>query len=56
LTLKLNGVGKPAKVTLMGDGSPLSYDYSGATVTVQLPAAKRTKSVDVVQVDLASAK
>jgi alpha-L-fucosidase len=51
-TLTLTGAGKPAKVTLMGDGSALKYDDSGTTLTVQLPASKRTKSVDVVQVDL----
>jgi alpha-L-fucosidase len=52
LTLTLTGAGQPAKVTLMGDGSPLTFDYSGTTLTIQLPATKRTTSVDVVQVDL----
>jgi len=51
-TLTLTGTGKPMKVTLMGDGSALKYDDDGTTLTVQLPAFKRTKSVDVVQVDL----
>jgi alpha-L-fucosidase len=52
VTLTLTGVGKPAKVFLLGDGSPLNFNYSGTRVTVQLPATKRTRSVDVVRVDL----
>jgi alpha-L-fucosidase len=56
LTLTLTGAGQPARVTLMGDGRPLNYTCSGATITVQLPAMKRTRSVDVVEVDLTPAK
>jgi alpha-L-fucosidase len=51
-TLTLAGAGKPARVTLTADGAELKYDYSGTTLTIQLPAAKRTQLVDVVQVDL----
>jgi alpha-L-fucosidase len=50
--LKLSGVAKPSSVKLMGDGSELQFDYTGNAITVKLPADKRTKLVDVVQVDL----
>jgi alpha-L-fucosidase len=51
-SLTLTGAGKPAKVVLTSDGSALKYDYSGTTLTIRLPAAKRSSLVDVVQVDL----
>jgi len=51
-TLTLAGVPRPSSVTLMRDGSPLKYSYTGDTVSVELPAAVRTKLVDVVRVDL----
>lgn len=51
LTLTLKGIPtKPESVTLLGDGSKLSFEYSEKTLTVRLPSAKRTKLVDVVQV------
>jgi len=52
VTLTLKGVAKPASVKLLGDKKPLEFSYADNTVTVQLPAAKRTKLVDVVQVEL----
>lgn len=52
-TLTLQGAGKPSSVVLMGDGSALDYDANGDTVAIKLPAAKRTKLVDVVKVQLA---
>ena len=55
VTLTLAGAPKPARVTLTSDGSALEHDYSGQTLTIQLPAAKRSPLVDVVQVDLPSA-
>jgi alpha-L-fucosidase len=51
-TLTLKGVATPTSVTLLGDGIPLKYTYSDQTVTIQLPASRRTKLVDVVRVDL----
>ena len=51
-TITLAGASKPARVVLTSDGSELKYNFSGATLTIQLPAAKRTQLVDVVQVDL----
>lgn len=51
--LTLTGAGKPAGVILTGDGSKLEHEYSGTTLTIQLPAARRAQLVDVVQVDLA---
>jgi phage baseplate assembly protein gpV len=49
--LTLTTAARPAKVVLMADGSALKSDYANGTLTVQLPAAKRTKLVDVVQVE-----
>jgi len=54
-TLTLKGVAEPASVKLLGDGSVLKFAYADQTVTIQLPAAKRTPWVDVVQVDLKQA-
>src|SRR5512143_1312799 len=47
-TLTLAGVARPSSVTLMDRGPALTYSYEGNTVTIQLPAAVRTKLVDVV--------
>jgi hypothetical protein len=52
LTLTLTGMAKPMAVKLLGDGTLLKFESSGKTVTVQLPAARRSSLVDVVQVDL----
>ena len=51
-TLTLSGVAKPRSVRLLGDGSRLDFTYAGNTVTVQLPAARRTQLVDVVKIVL----
>ena len=51
-TLTLKGVSVPTDVKLLGDGSSLKYSYGDQTVTITLPASKRTKLVDVVQVEL----
>ena len=54
LTLTLRGVAKPDAVKLLGEGTDLEYGYSDRTITVRLPAALRTKLVDVVEVELSS--
>ena len=54
LTLTLKGVARPRAVKLLGDGAALKYDYSDNTVTIQVPAGKRSQLVDVVKVDLTS--
>jgi alpha-L-fucosidase len=51
-SLTLKGIAEPAKVRLLGDGTSLKYTYTDRVLTVELPAAQRTKLVDVVQVDL----
>jgi len=52
--LTLTGANRPVKVSLTSDGSELKHDYSGGTLTIHLPASKRTKLVDVVRVDLSA--
>jgi alpha-L-fucosidase len=52
-TLTLNGIGKPALVKLLGCADELKYSWADKKLTVTLPASKRTKLVDVVQVKLA---
>jgi alpha-L-fucosidase len=51
-TLTLKGVSAPTDVKLLSDGSSLKYSYADQTVTIQLPASKRSKLVDIVQVEL----
>lgn len=51
-TLTLKGTVKPKAVTLLGSGQPLDFTFADGVTTVQLPAALRTKLVDVVRVDL----
>lgn len=51
-TLTLGGISKPVRVTLLTDRSPLDHKFADGILSVTLPAAKRTKLVDVVQVDL----
>lgn len=41
--------GKPHSATLLRDGSALKFSYTDNTTSVQLPAAKRSKLVDVVK-------
>ncbi|HWY76135.1 MAG TPA: alpha-L-fucosidase [Verrucomicrobiae bacterium] len=55
VTLTLQGVHKPAAVKLLGDGSPLDYTFADDTVSVALLPVKRTKLVDVVEVELSAA-
>lgn len=50
--MELNGAPRPTEVKLMGDGSPLSFDYSDNKLAVTLPIKMRTKLVDVVEVIL----
>ena len=53
-SLRLDGVAKPAAVKLLGDGGALEFDHSNRHLSVELPAARRTKLVDVVEVTLSS--
>jgi alpha-L-fucosidase len=50
--LTLKGVNEPKAVKLLGDGSSLKFTYANQTISVDLPASKRTKLVDVVQIEL----
>jgi alpha-L-fucosidase len=57
VTLTLKGVNKPSSVKLLGypsSGAVLKYDYSERSVTIQIPAARRSTLVDVVEVKLSS--
>ena len=52
--LTLKGLSaKPQAVKLLADGSELKHDFANGTLTVHLPAEKRSKLVDVVVIDLA---
>ena len=53
-TLTLRGVASPKSVTLLAGGDTLNFIYDAATrtVSVSLPAAQRTKLVDVVAIEL----
>ena len=51
-TLTIAGVGRPAAVTLLRDGSTVPFTFANGTVTVTLPASKRTGLVDVVKIEL----
>jgi alpha-L-fucosidase len=50
-TVTLDAVSKPRSVRLLG-GARLEHTFADGTVTIKLPAAKRTKLVDVVEVTL----
>ena len=50
LTLKGQPV-KPSSVILLGDGTALDHQFSNGVLTVTIPAARRTKLVDVVRVE-----
>jgi alpha-L-fucosidase len=55
VTLSIKGIAtKPASAKLLGDGSELKFEYVAGEVKVELPAAKRTKMVDVVKIELES--
>jgi hypothetical protein len=43
---------KPSAVRLLGDGGALDFTASDNVVSVQLPAARRSELVDVVQIEL----
>jgi len=52
-TLTLRGLAAaPQSVTLLGDGQPVAHAYRDGTLTVSLPAARRTQLPDVVEVKL----
>ena len=51
-TVTVNGIAKPKSVKLIGDRTALSFDYSDNVVSIRVPAAKRTKLVDIVEIDL----
>jgi alpha-L-fucosidase len=51
-TLELSGAGKVKSVTLLREDKPLEHSVSEGKLTVRLPAALRTKGVDVVRVEL----
>jgi alpha-L-fucosidase len=55
VSLTLSGVPRPGAVTLLRTGGTLAFAYSGTTATIALPAALRTKLVDVVRVELQAA-
>ena len=50
--LTLTGATEPAAVTLMADGEPLEWSSDNGTVTVDLPAERRTELGDVVRMNL----
>jgi alpha-L-fucosidase len=51
-TLTLKIAAKPKSATLLADGKPVEFSYANGTVTLELPAARRTNLVDVVRLDL----
>lgn len=52
VVLTLTGAQKPARVILTSQDRDLEHEYSATTLTIRLPAAKRTQLVDVVEVNL----
>ena len=54
VTITLKGTQKPVTVKLLDQPADanLKFDYSGNAVTIEVPAAKRSMLVDVVEVDL----
>jgi len=51
-TLTLKGVSPAVSVTLLGEKQSVQHDYSNGTLTIHLPASRRTKMSDVVSVGL----
>jgi alpha-L-fucosidase len=51
-SVTFKGIAKPKSVKLIGDGTALNFDYANNVMTVRVPAAKRTKLIDVVEIDL----
>jgi alpha-L-fucosidase len=54
-TIKLKGVSKPVAAKLLTDSKPLDFDFTADGVTIKVPATRRTRLVDVVQLDLGTA-
>jgi alpha-L-fucosidase len=52
VTLTLSGVEKPSSVILTGDSKPVEFIYADKTLTISLPAARRSTGVDVIKVEL----
>lgn len=50
--LTLKTASRPKTVKLLGSGSALAFTYTNHEVSIKLPAALRTRLVDVVAVDL----
>jgi hypothetical protein len=50
--LKVSGIVRPARVTLLRTRTTLPFTYSGTTASITLAAAQRTNLVDVVKIDL----
>jgi alpha-L-fucosidase len=51
-TIRLRGItSRPTSVTMLRDGSSVPFTFAEGTLTVSLPASKRTKLVDVVKVN-----
>ena len=51
-TITLRGItNRPASVTMLRDGSSVPFTFAEGTLTVSLPASKRTKLVDVVKIN-----
>jgi alpha-L-fucosidase len=50
--MELEGVAKPTAVKLLGDDSAVEFKYAGDTLSLTLPAEKRSGLVDVVKVEL----
>jgi alpha-L-fucosidase len=49
-TLRLAGVSRPVSVQLMRDGRALEHQWADNVLTIDLPAARRSQSVDVIKV------
>ena len=52
-TLTLGGIGPVKSVTLLGDGKHVAHQYTKKSLTIHLPATRRTGLPDVVAVELA---
>lgn len=52
-TLTLSGIGPVKSVNLLGDGKGVALEYADGTLTIHMPAARRTKLPDVIAVNLA---
>jgi alpha-L-fucosidase len=51
-TITLRGItSRPTSVTMLRDGSSIPFTFAEGTLTVSLPASKRTKLVDVVKIN-----